>query len=79
MGTTYAYLHDVVERLQTHPDSRVGVAATPLAGPARDDLTLPAIVKTGLPRAYKRTALLELIAKLPPCLIGMNSQTSQNI
>ena len=40
-----------------------------------DDTGKPVLVRP----AVKRTALLELIAKLPPCLIGMNSQTSQNI
>ena len=49
----YAYLKDVLERLPTQPASRVDeLLPHRWQAPARDYLTLSAVVKTGSPRAY---------------------------
>ena len=67
----------------THLEEEIMAIITMGIDLAKNVFAVHGVDETGKPvlvrPAVKLTALLELIAKLPPCLIGMNSQTSQNI
>ena len=67
----------------THLEEEIMAIITMGIDLAKNVFAFHGVDETGKPvllrPAVKRPALLDLIAKLPPCLIGMNSQTSQNI